>query len=431
MCRLPARPFAFLLRANWSARSAHLYGMALIIDPQVAGISGDMLLCALIDIGANKKRVVHGIETGANLLDGSSATDIEFTKVTKHGVAATALRMKVHGTGHAGSELKACISRASEELGLLPETRAFAQRSLEKLIDAEAHIHGQDPASVHLHEAGSADTIVDILGTAVAMEDLGTYGDEVFCCPVALGGGTVSFSHGTMSNPTAAVLEILRGTGITVTGGPELAEMTTPTGACMLASLRPVATDYYPPMQVDRIGYGSGTRDFKRFANVLKVVAGKGSSEYGQDTVHVLETNVDDISGELLASAVERLVSAGARDVTVVPGLTKKGRITNIVTVICDADTVDTLLNLLMEETGTLGVRVRTSRRVVRTRQTGTASVSLGGRSFRIRYQTHGRSGRFKVEHEDVRRISSEAEIPLTTAEELIKAQLRKILDEA
>ena len=427
-----ARPRATGLQNNLYAFLPNFCDMTLIIDPQVAGIAGDMLLCSLVDMGADGSRIARGVTKAVSIMDGSAIGNIEFAGVTRCGMRATGLLLDIQEEAEprTGAQLRSWIVQASEELGLSPAASSFALASVGALISAEARIHGQDPDSVHLHETAGADTVVDILGTAMALEDLHLYGGDVFCCPVAVGGGTVSFSHGTTSNPTAAVLEILKGTGIAIAGGQARAEMTTPTGASMLAGLRPAYLEHYPTVQVDRVGYGAGTMEFDGFANVLKVVAGRRATETIQDTVHILETNVDDVSGELLGVTVERLMEAGARDVTVVPGLTKKGRPTNVITVICDHASADLLLGLLMEETGTLGVRVRTSRRVLSARQAGTADISIDGQGFTVRYQAHGSSGRFKAESDDIRRVSSATGRSFGTTEELIRAQIRKILDE-
>ena len=403
-----------------------------LVDPQIAGISGDMLLCSLVDMGADGSNVIEKVTAASAFLEGAGIRDIGFSKVAKRGLSSTALKLELRDdrNGRAGAEVKGCIERVCAEAGLSADAGRFARRSIDTLIASEAKIHGQEYGQVRLHEAASLDTVVDIVGTAVAMDGLGLFAEEAFCCPVAVGGGKVSFSHGTMSNPAAAVLEILRGTGITVAGGPVQGEFTTPTGASMLASLDPVCSEYYPPVQVERTGYGAGARDYEGFANVLKVVLGKGAGGTREEAVHVLETNVDDVSGEIVGVAVERLMDGGALDVTVVPGLTKKGRPTNLITVICDAGSAERLTRLLMEETGTLGVRMRSSRRVAAPRQTGTADVLLDGRSYKVRYKTHGATGRLKIEADDVGRVSAATGRPFAVAEELIRGQVRRILDE-
>lgn len=407
--------------------------MALVIDPQVAGIAGDMFLCALVDMGADRDAVTRGMVKAASVRGDVTVRSAQFSKVTRRGVSATALLLDIReeASGRTGLELRSWMADAAEALGLSDAAKRFAAASVDSMIAAESRIHGCGPDEVRLHEAAGADTVIDIIGSAVAMESLRLYGDEAFCCPVAVGGGTVSFSHGTMSNPGTAILEILKGSGIAIAGGQAGAELTTPTGASILAGLKPEYSEYYPMIRVDRIGYGAGSRDFDGFANVLRLVAGRGADGRGMDSVHILETSLDDVTGELLGIAVDRLMEAGAHDVSVVPGLTKKGRPNSTLSVICDHSSADRLLDVLMSETGTLGVRVRTSRRVTAARLPRTTRVRLDGRDFEVRYQWNVVTGRFKIESDDIRRVSSAVGRPFALTEELIRAQVSGSSDDS
>ena len=149
------------------------------------------------------------------------------------------------------------------------------QKNLQKiqlihLINAESNVHGESESSVHFHEASSIDTVVDIIGTAIALDDLNLFHEEIFCSYVAIGGGTVSFSHGTTSNPAYAITEIFKNSNIIVTGGPVSEELTTPTGASILVNLASSCKEFFVDMSIDSVGYGSGTKEFDNFANVLK-----------------------------------------------------------------------------------------------------------------------------------------------------------------
>ena len=401
--------------------------MALVIDAQIAGISGDMLLCSLVNMGADPERIVSAVRRAASGIRGTEISDIGFERVTKHGIAATSLRLDVSGELASGSasELGSHIAAAAESEQLGEAARKFAASSMHTLVAAESAVHGVPQSSVHLHEAANLDTIVDILGTAIAMDDLDLFSERIVCTPVAVGGGELTFSHGTTSNPAAAVLEILRDTGIEMLGGPVGAELTTPTGACMLASLNPECRRFYPQMSVSGIGYGAGSADHEGFANVLKLVRGAGSDRLSSDTlssdtVRILETNLDNITGEEMGHAVEALMRAGARDVTVLPGLTKKGRPASLVTAVCDAASYDAVLAALFVETGTLGVRVRDSYRVIAQRRSGTAGVTLGGRSYEIRYKAAGGQAP-RPEHDDVARVASDLGVPLRQARRMIE----------
>jgi len=172
---------------------------------------------------------------------------------------------------------------------------------------------------------------------------------------VAVGGGTLTFSHGTTSNPASAILEILKNSGIIISGGQVKEELTTPTGASMLASLTKTCLDFYPKMKVKSIGYGAGKKNFDGFSNVLKIIQGEKTKDFQHDMVQVLETNVDDVSGEVLGNLIEKIMAYGAKDVTITSAITKKGRPTNLVSVICDSESMNAILELLVSETGTLG----------------------------------------------------------------------------
>ncbi|HKC79364.1 MAG TPA: nickel insertion protein, partial [Nitrosopumilaceae archaeon] len=207
--------------------------MVLIIDPQIAGISGDMLLSALINIGANKSKVVDGIHTSENYLSGSKIQKIDFDKIISHEMEATQLLLdiKENTRERRGTDIQECILLTSDKIGLSEQAKVFAKESIRSLIKAESKIHGEPMESVHFHEASSIDTVVDIIGTAIALDDLNFFSEEIISMPAAVGGGTLTFSHGTVSNPASAILEIFRNSNIIISGGQIKEELTTPTGA--------------------------------------------------------------------------------------------------------------------------------------------------------------------------------------------------------
>ena len=405
----------------------HFIHMVLFIDCQVAGISGDMMLSSLVDLGADKSKIIDGVKKSANLLQGSTIKKLDFIKVQKKGKSATQLVLEIDEDIHErkGSEIKTCIQLASEKLGLSNSAKEFAENSINTLIDAESNVHGEPESSVHFHEASSIDTVVDIIGTAIALDDLNIFHEEISCSHVAIGGGTVSFSHGTTSNPAYAITEIFKNSNIIVTGGPVSEELTTPTGASMLVNLASSCKEFFVDMSIDSIGYGSGTKDFDNFANVLKVIQGKSNETLHKDTVKILETNLDDISGEVIANTIEKLMENGAKDVTATHALTKKGRPTQLVSVICDSQNVNSLLKILINETRTLGVRIRTSERYIVPRKILESEVTLENQNFIIHYKISN-SEHFKLEFEDVKSISNVLNISFNKTEELLKEEIKK-----
>jgi len=406
--------------------------MVFVIDAQVAGISGDMLLCSLVNIGANKSKIIDGIRNAESLCKDVKVKKIDFVEVKKNSLQATELLLEIDDDVHErkGIEIKEIIAKSAEQLKISESAKTFAVKSIETLIHAESKIHGEPEDSVHFHEAASFDTVVDLLGTAIALDDLGCFDDDIVVTPVAIGGGTVTFSHGTSSNPAYAILEIFRESGIITVGGNVKDELTTPTGASMLVNLVKECSEFYPPMKIQSTGYGAGQKDFEGFSNVLKIVRGVTSTKLQLDTVKILETNVDDVSGEVLGNMIEKIMTHGAKDVTISSAITKKGRPTNLVSVICDSDTMNSIMDLLVTETGTLGVRVRTSERYIVPRAVKTLSVSIQGQSFDVRYKTRdlNNGSHFKIESDDIKKISSVLSISFKDTEELLNQEIRKKL---
>jgi uncharacterized protein (TIGR00299 family) protein len=408
--------------------------VVIVIDPQIAGISGDMMLCALVNLGANKSKIIEGVRIAEKNLDGSIIKNIDFSKVNKLGIEATELILdfKEENQERKGIEIQKCIEKSSVDVGLSDLAKQFAISSIETLIKAESKIHGGTLSLVHLHEVSSIDTVVDILGTAIALDDLKILNDEIISTPVAVGGGSLTFSHGTTSNPTNAILEILKNSGITISGGQIKDELTTPTGASLLVNLTKTCFDYYPKMKIDSIGYGAGTKNFDGFSNVLRVVKGEKTKNYDHDVVQILETNVDDVSGEVLGHMIDKIMENGAKDVTITQGISKKGRPTNLISVICDLKSMNTLLELLISETGTLGVRRRSSERYVVPRTILIVPIKLNEKIFKIRCKITRENNiikNFKIESDDIKKISDSINQSFKKTEELIRLAVNEKID--
>jgi len=399
-----------------------------MIDAQIAGISGDMILSSLVSLGANKSRIIEGIHTAESFLDDSKITNIDFISVQKNGKDATQLILEIDENIHErkATDIKHCIVKSSKKIGLSESGLNFATNAINTLISAESKVHGESESSVHFHEAASIDTVVDILGTAIALDDLNLFSDEIVCSPVAIGGGTVTFSHGKTSNPAYAILEIFKDSEIIVQGGTITDELTTPTGASILVNLAKTCSEFYPPMKINSIGYGAGSKDFGEFSNVLKLVNGKTKINLVKDTVQILETNVDDVSGEVLGNMIEKIMSNGAKDVTITSAITKKGRPTQLISVICDSESMNSILELLVAETKTLGVRIRNSERYVVPRSIEQDTIEIDGHKFPVHYKMVKGNAHFKIEFEDIKSISDCLNKPFHQIEGMIR---KKILE--
>ena len=401
--------------------------MVLFIDCQIAGISGDMILSSLVDLGANKSKILNGVKQAEDFLEGSKIQKFDFIKVQKKGKSATELVLEIDEDIHErkGIDIKNCINSLSEKLELSKNAKKFAENSINTLILAESKVHGESESSVHFHEASSIDTVVDIIGTAIALDDLNLFEHEISCSHVAVGGGSISFSHGTTSNPAYAITEIFKNSNIILKGGPVNEELTTPTGASILVNLATSCNEFFVDMSVDSVGYGSGTKDFDSFANVLKIIYGKSNETLERDSVQILETNLDDVSGEIIANTIEKLMENGAKDVTVTNAITKKGRPSQLISVICDSKKTNLLLKLLINETKTLGVRIRTSQRYIVPRKILESEVNLENQNFIVHYKVSD-SQHFKLEFEDVKSISNQLKLSFNKTEELLKEQIKK-----
>ncbi|HEY3094739.1 MAG TPA: nickel pincer cofactor biosynthesis protein LarC [Nitrososphaera sp.] len=404
-----------------------------VIDCQVGGIAGDMLMSSLVDAGANKASVIDAIFACQDSLKGSKIARVDFVKVVSHGFAATQLQMKYSNGVHErkGAEMHRSLARCCDSLGLEQRAKTFALESLKTIISAEARIHGEDFNSVHLHEASSIDTLADLVGCATALQDLRLFDGRIYSTKVAVGGGLLKFSHGKVPNPASAILEIFKNRQFVLVGGHAEDELTTPTGAAMLVNLSSGSVIYYPSIMPERIGYGAGTKKFEGFANVVRLLIGTSAivADTTKDTVCIVETNVDDASGELVGNLVEKL-SDVSKDVTVIPGTTKKSRPAYLIRIISENAELNNVLDILFSESGTLGARVQEVERYVLPRAILTVPVNISGSTFNVHVKmVKDRAGKVtnaKPEFEDVKIIASRCHMPVRRAMELVNAEVIK-----
>ena len=406
--------------------------MVIVIDPQIAGISGDMILSSLVNLGADKNKIIEGIIKSQKFLSDSTIKKMDFQKIQKQGIESTELILEIdeNVSKRKGIEIKKAISDSVNELNLTTKAKTFTELCISTLISSESKIHGISEDSVHFHEASSIDTLVDIVGTAIALDDLRLFEEKIVCLPVSVGGGTVSFSHGTMSNPASAVLQIFKNSNLNIQGNNSKEELTTPTGACILVNLTNSPVEYYPSMNITSIGYGAGQKDFEGFSNVLKIIQGD-ENNFEMDSVKILETNIDDVSGEILGHLIEKIMDQGAKDVSIYPGITKKGRPTNLVCVICDDVKVDAIIDTLILETGTLGIRISNSNRFIVTRSNHNFSLTFDGKSFEVNYKKSSHKGKthFKIEFDDLKNMSNALDRPIVDIESFLRKEIEKIED--
>lgn len=404
-----------------------------IIDAQIAGLSGDMLLSALIDLGADKKKVIDSIYSCENIIQGSKIKDVRFEKVNSNGFAATRFyfEYKDEILERKGIEIIKNISQYTEYLDLKPRSKSFIMESIKTLIDAEAKIHGEPLDQVYLHEASSIDTFVDLIGCAIALEDLKIFDSKILSTYISIGNGLTTFSHDTIPNPTNAILEIFRGKSFVLTGNDQ-GELTTPTGAAMLVNLSSECIRYYPPIIPERVGLGAGHRKLKDRPNVLRIVTGKDPviPYINNEKMFLIETNIDDVDGEIIGNLIEVLMKEGARDVTIVPGITKKNRPVNIIRILSDIVKTDILIDKLFKETGTSGIRINEINRITLERNIIIIEVAINYSKYDIRVKITRDSSNniinIKPEFNDLKKIAEIEESSLKAIQELVMFQIFK-----
>ena len=276
---------------------------------------------------------------------------------------------------------------------------------------AEAKIHGVDIEGIHFHEVGAVDAMVDIVCAAVGAEALGV--DEIICSPLNVGGGTVKCAHGTFPVPAPATVELLQGAPVYSSGIQ--AELVTPTGAAIVKTLA-ARFSSFPEMKIEKAGYGAGTRDFPGHANVVRLTVGDALPELAaktsQETVSVLEANLDDLNPQVFGYVMDRLLEAGALDVFGMPVQMKKNRPGTLLSVLCKPEDAAALTQIIFSETTTLGVRRREEKRQVLGRKFVTVPTQWGDVRMKVA-SMNGTVTNYAPEYEDCRRIAAEKHVPL------------------
>jgi len=310
-----------------------------------SGVAGDMLLGAAVDLGLPLEQLRD--ELARLPLAGYR---LEAERVTRSGLAATKVHVHAEAAESGHRHLRHVID-ILDRSGLEPEVRQKATALFRRLAQAEAAVHGTTPESVHFHEVGAVDSIVDIVGGVVALRWLGAA--RFVSSPLNLGTGTVTMSHGSFAVPPPATARLVE--GVPVYGAGE-GELTTPTGA-LLVTGHASAWGPLPPLRIERSGHGAGSRDTRGRPNVVRLIVGEESEASADERVLVLETEVDDASPQLLGPLIERLLGAGALDAYFTPVQMKKGRPGVLVSVLARPERREAIEELLFRETTTLGVR--------------------------------------------------------------------------
>jgi uncharacterized protein (TIGR00299 family) protein len=365
----------------------------------VGGIAGDMLLAALLDAGASQDR----LDTVPDLL-GIGAVEIRVTRVERHGIAA--LHVDVVPPPDPPPRTWRRMRELLERADLPASTGNRALAVLVSLAEAEAVVHGAPVDDVHFHELGGVDTLVDVCGAAVLLDDLGI--DRITCSPLPVAHGLTRSAHGVLPLPAPATVELLRGAQIT--GEPGGKELVTPTGAALAVTL----ADSFgppPPLVLESVGYGAGTDDPPERPNLLRVLLGVPVPDALHEVV-LLETNLDDLNPQLVPDAVERCFAAGALDVWTSPVQMKKGRPGIVLSALARPAAERAVAAAILEETSALGVRVSRLARYELERDE--RLVEVDGGTVRVKVgRLDGRVVNVAPEHDDCAAVARRSGRPV------------------
>ena len=385
-----------------------------------SGVSGDMVLGALVDVGVPLEEM--RAELAKLPLAGYS---LEARRVTKGGLAAVqaVVRVQERPTPRALADVTDIIDKSS--LPLVDRERGIAV--FRRLAEAEAAVHGETVETVHLHDVGAVDAMVDVMGSIAGLRLLGV--EALYCSPLPSGEGRVEGRHGTLPLPAPAALELLARAGAPLRATDAgKGELVTPTGAAIVATL---ASFQRPEMTLERVGYGAGSRELPERPNVLRLWLGQGVAQATRPMI-LLETNIDDMTGEMLGYVLEKLLAGGAADAWLTPVQMKKGRPGVVLSVICAEVQEEPLARLLLRETTTLGVRVRPVHRWEAEREVVEFESSLGPAAVKVKRLPAGRHGLpdeppgVAPEYEACKRLAEASGLPLAEVYRIVKAEGEK-----
>jgi uncharacterized protein (TIGR00299 family) protein len=381
-----------------------------------SGMSGDMTIGALVDAGAS----FEALSAQLALLH-VPGYELAIEKVTKHGIGGTKFHVNVHDPGMQHRRLRdiEAILRAS---ALAPRLQDRALEVFTRLAKAEATIHRTTIDQVHFHEVGAIDSIVDITGAVIALNLLGV--QRVQASAVNVGAGFVRASHGVLPVPGPATAELLKGAPTYARGND--GELTTPTGAALLATLAQ-SFGPLPQLRVERIGYGAGTKDLPHAPNLLRVFIGEDSTQGDADVITVLEANLDDMNPEWFAYTQEQLFVQGALDVFYTPIFMKKNRPATKLTVLCESSQLELIVATLFQETSTFGIRTYEVRRQKLQRFSQMVETPYGSLAVKIG-EWQGQVVQISPEYESCREAAQRCSVPLKEVYRAAEAQARAVL---
>jgi uncharacterized protein (TIGR00299 family) protein len=372
-----------------------------------SGISGDMILGTLVDAGVPLEKLKKELSKLP-----VSGYNLKAREVKRGGLKATKIDVVIKGSGirDQGSSRKwKNIEKIIKSSKLSKGVKQKGLDIFKRLFEAEAKVHGEKFHEVHLHELGAVDCIIDIFGALIGLDLLGI--DTIYSSPLNLGSGTIKTEHGVLPVPAPATVELLKGVPVYSSG--VRFELTTPTGAVLISSLAD-KFGHMPAMQIAKTGIGAGDKEFKSQPNVLTMIIGQGTDQRAQkidDGVTVIETNIDDMNPQVYEYVMERLFKAGALDVFLTQIIMKKGRPGVKLSVLCDDDKRDKLIEIILNETTSIGVRYYRAGRRVLEREFKPVMTKFGNINLKVSHS--GNIKKASPEYEDCRKAAKKYGVPL------------------
>ena len=389
--------------------------MTIIIDPQGSGISGNMLIGAFVDLGADANKLKDIMEKSAEEF---GKVEVKFEKIVKHGIDSTYCHVEM-----LENEDPLNYPDFIEKINNLELDEKIKETSIkvfERIAKAESKVHGKTIETVHFHEVGASDAVADVIGSIYAYYSLNLDNQKVIGLPIAVGGGRVKTAHGIIPVPAPAVVEILN--GAKMIGGPVDSELATPTGAAIYMEICDEIKEFIPLIKPKKVGYGVGKKDFEH-PNVLRIIESSDMTE--SEGIDVIETNIDHLTGEEIGYLFDKLLDVGARDVSITPIIMKKNRQGSLLKVISRKENRENIIETIFKETGSLGIRIAPNiHRGVAKREFIKKTVCINDNEYDVTFKIGYVNGEIiskRPEYEDLKRIAEDSRLPLKEIKELIK----------
>ena len=389
--------------------------MTIIIDPQSSGIAGNMIIGALVDLGANKDELKEIMEKSAEAF---GKVKVLFNKISKHGINSTFCHVEM--IEHLPPVNYPEFIEKIESLDIDENVKETSINVFERIAKAESKVHGKTLQTIHFHEVGASDAVADVIGSIYAYYSLNLNQQKIIGLPIAVGGGRVKTAHGTIPVPAPAVLEILKDANIV--GGPVDSELATPTGSAIYAEICDEISEFIPHIKPKKIAYGAGKKDFDH-PNILRIIETSDISE--KDTIDVIETNLDHLTGEEIGYLFDKLLDNGASDVSITPIIMKKNRQGSLLKVISKRKNRNQLVNVIFKETGSLGIRIAPNlHRGIAKREFVKKEFEINGETFEVTFKNGYVNGEIissRAEYEDLKKIAQKTGLPLIKVKEMIR----------